>query len=164
MRNACGTNWRLIMGKVESILSQKTGQDAIIEIDDLLSGIYYSNPEQLTQAEKNIVYIEELEREINNGGFSQFFYNSAGNIAHELIAALEKVGSIFILGLVKSAVSEFPDGIVPRDSVKRQKLLKQIEDKSSDKWEKLDQQFYKYEEDIYSMLIEYIKSNIKDFE
>lgn len=60
-------------GKVKKILEEKSGEEAIMTIDNLLSPIFYSKPEKLSKEEKTIVYIEELEREVNNGGFSQFF-------------------------------------------------------------------------------------------
>ena len=36
--------------------------------------------------------IEDLEAEINNGGFHQYFYNSAGDNTAETIQALETIG------------------------------------------------------------------------
>jgi hypothetical protein len=41
----------------------------------------------LSQAEQTIYCLDALEREVNNGGFSQFFLNSSGDTA---LAAREK--------------------------------------------------------------------------
>jgi adenosylmethionine-8-amino-7-oxononanoate aminotransferase len=90
--------------KIVKILKVKSGQDAIIEIDNILSKIFYSNPDKLTNSEKNIVYIEELEREINNGGFNQYFFNSSGNYATETINALKLIVSKIFLQLLEEAV------------------------------------------------------------
>jgi hypothetical protein len=147
--------------KIEEILNKKTGQDAIIEIDDILSQIFYSNPDVLTQCEKNIVFIEELEREVNNGGFSQYFYNSSGDYAMETITALKTVKSKIFLELLNNAVKKFPDGTVPKDRDERDELLETMEDDSV--WDSLDESFYQYEEDIYSLMIDYIKNNMKEF-
>ena len=37
--------------------------------------------------------VDELEAEINNGGFDQYFFNSAGDKAAEAINALEAIGA-----------------------------------------------------------------------
>ena len=37
--------------------------------------------------------IEALEAEVNNGGFDQYFYNSAGDNTAETIQALETIGA-----------------------------------------------------------------------
>jgi hypothetical protein len=148
--------------KTEEILKNKSGQDAIIEMDDLLSPIFYDNPDKLTKCEKNIVYIEELEREINNGGFNQYFFNSSGDFAMEAINALKIIGSKIFLEILQEAVNKFPDKIVPKDRYERQELLKKI-DKNIELWEELDNRFYKYEEDIYGLMIKYIHKNINEF-
>ena len=153
----------LFGGKVKNILKNKNGQDAIIEIDNLLSPIFYSNPEKLSSKEQQIVLIEELEREINNGGFNQFFYNSAGDYAHETIAALREVKSVKFLKTMESAVSLFPDSKVPRNRNEREKILERIENDANPEWDRLDSEFLEYDEDIYSLLIDFIQKNIKDF-
>jgi hypothetical protein len=149
--------------KVESILKNKSGQKAIIEIDNLLTPIFYSKPVKLSDCEKNIVYIEELEREVNNGGFKQFFYNSAGDYTFEIINALKLIGSKIFLGLLEKAIKEFPESNVTKDRDKRQEILGNIEEKANIVWEELDNQFFKYEENIYKLLIDYIMKNIKEF-
>ncbi|OQA19787.1 MAG: hypothetical protein BWY63_01649 [Chloroflexi bacterium ADurb.Bin360] len=149
--------------KVKKILKEASGQDAIMAIDNLLSPVFYSNPEKLSEEERNIVYIEELEREVNNGGFSQFFFNSSGDYTEELIQALKKIGSTKFLQLVESAVAEFPNSHVPKDRSERQEILDSIEDRADPVWDALDAEFYKYEEDIYALMLAYISNNIGKF-
>jgi hypothetical protein len=144
----------------KKILENKSGQDAIIEIDDLLTSVFYDTPDKLTECEKNIVYIEELEREVNNGGFNQYFFNSSGDFAIETINALKVIGSKIFLEILQEAVNKFPGRIVPKDRYKRQELLEGI---NIDLWEELDNRFYKYGEDIYDLMIKYINQNINEF-
>ena len=149
--------------KIEKIIKNKSGQDAIIEIDIILSDIFYKNPEKLSIHEKNIVYIEEFEREVNNGGFSQYFSNSSGNNALETLNALNLINSKIFKKILENAIDKFPNRIVPKDRDEREELLMDIENNNADLWDELDNEFYEYEEDIYILLIEYIKNNIKDF-
>jgi hypothetical protein len=153
----------LLGKKIDKIINNKNKEDAIIEIDNLLTPIFYKNVEKLTLCEKNIVYIEELEREVNNGGFSQYFFNSSGDFAKETLNALNTIGSKIFLEILESAVNNFPDGIVPIDRDERQEILAELEEKDEELWEEMDNKFYKYEEDIYELMIEYIKENINDF-
>jgi len=152
----------LLGKKIEKILKNKTGQDAIIEIDNLLTKIFYENPSKLSLPEKNIVYIEELEHEINNGGFNQYFSNSSGDNSNETLEALKIIKSKVFYDILKNAIDKFPNGVVPKDRGERENIVTKI-DKEVELWNYLDNEFYKYEEDIYKLMVEYIKNNIKDF-
>jgi len=153
----------LFGGKVEGILKKKSGQDAMIDIDNLLAPIFYKKPDSLSLPEKNICYIEDLEREINNGGFDQFFYNSSGDNTEETISALREIGSVKFLGILEAASRQFPDAKVPKDRDERFRVMEQIRDKAAPVWDNLDTEFYKYEEDIYGLLMGYLREHIKDF-
>ena len=149
--------------KIEKILKTETGQAAIMKIDEILSKEFYTDPSKLSEQEKNIVYIEEMEREVNNGGFNQFFFNTSGDYTNELINSLKEIKSKIFLKIVEEAIMEFPGGIVPSNSDERQKILEEIQERSENKWEKLTQDFFKYEEDLYSLMIKYINENIEKF-
>lgn len=149
--------------KIEKILQNKSGQDAIMDIDNLLTTIFYKDPHKLSEPEKNIVFIEMLEREVNNGGFDQFFDNSSGDHTQEIRNALKLIGSKRFLDIFEQAIAVFPDGNAPKDWDKRHEVLEPILDDAWPVWEKLDKEFCKYEEDIYTLMIDYIKKNIKDF-
>jgi hypothetical protein len=49
-----------------------------------------------------------LEAEGNNGGFDQFFYNSAGDNTAETIRALETIGAVTVSDILKRAAAKFP--------------------------------------------------------
>lgn len=149
--------------RVKKILKDKSGEKAIMAIDNLLTPIFYSHPDKLTEEEKTIVYIEELEREVNNGGFSQFFFNTSGNFTEEIIRALRIIGSTKFTEIVEKAITQFPNSYVPKDRTERQNILERIENEADPVWEKLDAEFYTYEEDIYALMQNYILANIKRF-
>jgi hypothetical protein len=149
--------------KVQDILKKQAGEKAIMAIDNLLTPIFYSNPQKLTEEEKVIVYIEELEREVNNGGFSQFFFNSSGDYADEVIQSLRIIGSTRFLSLMESAIAQFPNSLAPKDTKERRELLKQIGDKADPIWNNLDSEFYLYDENIYALMRTYMTNHIKKF-
>ena len=65
--------------------------------------------------EELVDLIGALEREVNNGGFHQYFYNSAGDRTAETIQALEIVGAFRMADIVKRAAQMFPSGMPPKD-------------------------------------------------
>jgi hypothetical protein len=149
--------------RIEKILRNKTGQVAIIEITNLLTHYFLKNPEKLTLPERNIVYIIFLEMDINNDGFSGYFLGYASNYTKETLDALKIIGSKIFLKIFEDAINRFHDGIVPIDRFEREEIVLELLEKKEDLWEDLDIEFYKYEEDIYSLMIDYIKRNINDF-
>src|SRR5208283_2606014 len=46
----------------------------------------------LTEAERVVMAIEAMEREVNNGGYEQFFVNSSKHFAPHIVQALQTIG------------------------------------------------------------------------
>ena len=101
--------------------------------------------------------IEALEGEVNNGGFHQYFYNSAGDHAMETIQALETIGALAMAGIVKRAADKFPGGTPPKDRFIRQDLLSQ-NFSDEDVFEELDREFFGYPDDLTVLLAKYRSS------
>jgi hypothetical protein len=64
---------------------------------------------------------------------------------------------------LQQAINEFTGGSVPRDRAARLELIEQIKGKAADVWDQLDEQFYKKEEDLDQLNIEYIRQNKEEF-
>ena len=99
--------------------------------------------------------IEVLEGEVNNGGFHQFFYNSAGDETAEIIQALEAIGALKIAVIVRRAAGKFPGGMPPKDRFVRQDLLLDRVAPDSGVFNDLDQEFYAYPDDLSGLLDKY---------
>lgn len=150
---------------IEEILKIEDPTKAIIELDTKLNEIsdYGNNIEALSDAEKVVLFVENLEREVNNGGFNQFFFNSSGDYANETLTALKLIGANKTVEIVSRAYSEWPDSNILRDRFQRQKVLSKIEAKSNAIWNNCDSLFYEYEDDITSLLLIYVKANKNEF-
>jgi len=148
-------------GKIRRIIRRETGQNAIIQVIDVLLPIYQKKPGNLTGCERNIMYIYELESEVNNGGFDQYFYNSPGSNVNETIKALESVESKIFLQILIEARNKFPDGDVPKNQNERQEILLNMREDNS--WDELECLFYKYEENLSDLQVKYISKNIENF-
>jgi uncharacterized protein DUF4375 len=63
--------------------------------------------EKLSRPEQVIACLTEVEMEVNNGGFDQFYWNSPGDRAREAVAALEELGAQHTATLLKDANGAF---------------------------------------------------------
>lgn len=96
----------------------------------------------LTEPERVFLCVWSLEAEVNNGGFSQFFENSAGDYASATAAALRSVGAPEMAALVERAMAPFgPEG-PPADRGQRQKALNALPASARELWGELDKEFY----------------------
>lgn len=154
---------RFKSNKILNILNEKDGQQAIIEIWDIIDKAYMESPNELTKYELNFYLIETFIMEIHSGGFDSFFVNSYGDLTNETLVALKEVGSCTFKNIFEKAIAQFPNNIVPKNINERLKIMEQIRDTVDEIWDMLDNECYKYEEDIDELLIKYIKNNIEYF-
>src|SRR4051812_1516732 len=72
------------------------------------------------------VYVATLFiREVDNGGLHQFFFNSSGQYAEEVVRGLRLLGLDEEGDLLERSFSIFPQGRVPHDWRDRRRLLDQ---------------------------------------
>jgi hypothetical protein len=111
--------------------------DEILAIDDptqfaiALSDHVYgregpAGPSGLTEAEQSVYCIAGLEREVNNGGFAQFFINSTGDHARETVAALRRIGADRTAGLLERAMAPFGAAGPSRDEQERRREVEKV--------------------------------------
>lgn len=146
---------------IDSLLKRTDTVQILIAINDYITNQFDINgkPEQLSTEQINFHLIEELEMEVNNGGFSQYFYNSGGDYAHETLDALMAIKAFETHKLLQAAINEFPAQKAEKDRLKRQNVLAKIEDNASKTWDILDQKFYKYVDNLDSLKMAYISNN-----
>ncbi|MBV1908474.1 MAG: DMP19 family protein [Kangiellaceae bacterium] len=112
--------------------------------------------DSLSEEDQIIFSVWWLEAEVNNGGFHQVFWNSAGNYANQTLSALEKVGADKNAALLKSAMDIVFGGVAPVERDARQLLLEQDEERKYEELSELDTEFYKYEENFHKLINEFI--------
>ncbi len=160
---------RIIQSKapldLESLLNSKDINSSIIEFDNLIGDrcSYGDDIDELIASQKTFYLNQNIEREINNGGFKQYFINSSGDFAQETVESLEKIGATKTAAILTKAIEQFPNKFVPKDYNKRMELVEQVEENANVKWEELDNLFYNYEDDLNQLNIEFIKRNKEDF-
>lgn len=116
-----------------------------------------------TQAERFVYAIEGMQREVNNGGWNQFFFNSSGALAFDLVPALQAVGSTKNLSIAERAVKVFGKPASLGEEDRAQHLVKITKDGEISPWDGLDDEFYQAPEDLEAMIIEFIARNPAEF-
>lgn len=151
---------------LDSVLKIERRDMIVMEIDSYLNekSEYGEKIEKLNSSQQMFLFVENLEREINNGGFNQFYFNSSGDFSQETINALLVIGAKKTAKIVNKANSEFQNGNVPKDRTERQSELERIEEKAEDNWNKCDSEFYEYQDDLTELLIAFVIRNKTDFE
>jgi hypothetical protein len=96
--------------------------------------------DQLSFAERVFGLIWELESEVNNGGFHQYFWNSTGVLAPDVVDALHAVG----------AVRTWSDDDARKAAITSLSLAVR------EKLNELDQAFYASPDDLTELLYRYV--------
>lgn len=112
-----------------------------------------SNPER-------VFYITQtLEIEVNNGGFSQFFYNSSVDFTNELIGAFSEIGAWATVAICQKAIAVF-DREIPVDRDAREEMLDELErDEIDEILDECDKAFYEYVDDLNALNYAYVMKN-----
>lgn len=97
--------------------------------------------ELLSEPRRVVLLVDELESEVNNGGFDQFYLNSSGDGAYALPSALRALGHSAAAALAERANSQFPSGPA-RHRAKRLAQMDDLPDPDSEMWSRLDSEFY----------------------
>lgn len=150
---------------LEMLLSSNDKNSSIIELDDFISELcsYGDEMDKLTEPQKYFYYNQVLEREINNGGFNQYFINSSGDFAHETLLSLRAIGANTTADILQTAIDQFPDKKVPADRDERIIIVESIEEIANQVWEELDQKYFEYQDDLNSLNLKYVLQHKTDF-
>jgi hypothetical protein len=111
----------------------------------------------LTKEERIVLAVRALDREVNNGGYDQFFRNSSKRFAPEIVQSLARIGcrrtakisqrAIVALGVARLTVARI-DGAMRKTNEERTREL-----------ERCDELFYGTPQGIPRRLFAFIKSN-----
>lgn len=153
---------------INGIWEIKEKEDFVIEMMQYVTEEceYGDKLENLNEAQKVFYITQTLEMEVNNGGFSQYFFNSSGNLGNEIVVSFEKIGAMKTAEICKKAISVFPDDF-PTDWGKRQEILTPDDEKEEESIEaflnECDDAFFEYEDDLMELNYQFIIENKESF-
>ncbi len=150
--------------RINEIWEISEPSDFIIELSLYLAEKcdYGNQIEKLNKAQKVLYVTYELEAEVNNGGFSQYFYNSSGNLSNELVPSFKAIGAERTAEICQKAVSVFGDS-VPVDRNEREECYDKMGDDVSELLSECDHEFYEYEDDIMELQYKFVMENQDSF-
>ncbi|HEY0997113.1 MAG TPA: DMP19 family protein [Gemmatimonadaceae bacterium] len=102
----------------------------------------------LTDDERVVLCLGEMEAEVNNGGWEQYFLNSSGDHAHDTLRALQAVGATVAAEILQSAMKVFGKGGPPADRGAREALLGGLTAKQRATLDRLSSRYYAQAEPI----------------
>jgi hypothetical protein len=113
--------------------------------------------DDLTEEEIIILAIEALEREVNNGGYGQFFVNSSREYIPIIVHALLRVGCDKTAEITTSAIAAAGfQGLAPMALAEALDAYRATDDRELDEY---DQLYYRAGENIGGDLIAFVKTN-----
>lgn len=107
----------------------------------------------LTVAEKHILAIEQLDAEVNNGGFAQYYFNSSGDHWQDAHDGLAAIGAERRQRLMLATIETFGDVKPAADRNTRTSQLSKIVRKKEDPFNEQDSAWYKIEDENLDRLI-----------
>jgi hypothetical protein len=107
--------------------------------------------------------IWEVESEVNNGGFAQYFLNSSAESAWFLVEALETVGAPKTAAICKRAIeAAFPTGL-PHSVEAIRLAAASFPDEVLAALEPLDNDFFSYPHSLTNLLFSYVSMHPEEF-
>ncbi|MCM0665840.1 DMP19 family protein [Flavobacterium tyrosinilyticum] len=151
-----GTKDTELLEKVWNNISSKLSTDYEKEYESVL---------KLSKSEQAIYIIWNLEGEINNGGFNQYYFNSSGQFADLVPDALKLIHANKFADLVVKANNIYKKeykNITKHQDGTLEGFSKSYDDNPLNK---LDDEFYDLykTEKLENLLIEYIRQNKSEF-
>jgi hypothetical protein len=126
-----------------------------------LSKFNASHFEALGEIEKILVTIWGMEAEVNNGGFTQYYFNGAGDQAFFAPVALATIGAHRMAAIASQANAVFGPAGPPRSRSERQSRLAQITATEENVWSACDRAFQDYPDNLQLLLEEFLHMRSK---
>jgi hypothetical protein len=114
---------------------------------------------ELSPPERVFRAIWELEAEVNNGGFHQYFSNSTGSLVPYAADALRAIGATTMSGIVEQAVESVGHDIAWSDDAARKAALAALAPGAVAKLGECDQAFFAYPDDLTALLYKFVSEH-----
>lgn len=150
--------------EIQAALDVADETDSFLQITDVIyEKANDSGYGALNEAEKTVFCIDQLLREMENGGFVQFIHHEAGALTEDTLEALERIKAKVSYELLDHLIDLFENRDVPADEDDRINAFDQIESEHADEIASLDDRFYDSGENLVEMTLRYVQKNLRDF-
>ncbi len=138
-----GAPWNLDHERISAMSDEEIEWEIVERVVERMGGDYEPAVVlSLPEGVRAVYATWEVESEVNNGGFDQYFGNTDGALAGEAIAGYRQFGTPRFASLVEEAVAARDD---------------------PDALSRLDDQFYELDEPVQDLRIRFIRDNPLSF-
>jgi hypothetical protein len=113
----------------------------------------------LTATEMTVFSMWDLISEVENGGFTQYFFNSSGDRAREARAALHAIGASETAAIFDGAVARLGAGVLSPDRDVRCEHLRELDESDWLACEPDDDAFCRQPEPLWKLLADYCRAH-----
>jgi Domain of unknown function (DUF4375) len=114
-------------------------------------------PTDISPPEHVVLVVEALEREVNNGGYNQFFLNEP-EYAHDIVSALTQIGCAETARITRDATEVL--GLRPDWTTEQiQAASADMPEDADERLGQLDDEFFAYPDPIEDRLLAFIRDN-----
>lgn len=118
---------------------------------------HHGGRESLTAEERVVLAVEALEREVNNGGYDQFFVNSSREFAPIIVDALRRIGCKKTATITQKAIEALDTPDLGSDAIEN--VICARDEKRGAKLRRCDDSYHQSAEPIAERLFAFIKAN-----
>jgi hypothetical protein len=111
----------------------------------------------LTDEERIVLAVEAMEREVNNGGYNQFFTNSSREFAPTIVDSLQRIGCKKTANITQRAIKAL--GVLDLTAEAVDIVMASDDEQRLAKLNRCDDAYYKNAEPIAERLFAFIKAN-----
>lgn len=111
----------------------------------------------LSKEERTVLAVRALDREVNNGGYDQFFRNSSKKFAPEIVQSLTRIGCRRTAKITQRAIKALHSR--PLTLVRIKMAMRKTNEDRDRELERCDELFYGTPQGIPSRLYAFIKAN-----
>jgi Domain of unknown function (DUF4375) len=112
--------------------------------------------DKLTAEERIVLAVEALEREVNNGGYDQFFVNSPSS-ASGIVAALQRIGCVKTASITQNAIETLGATDLTEEGIEA--AVYSVTSERGERFKSCDDAYYQSAEPIADRLFALIKEN-----
>jgi hypothetical protein len=144
-------------------------EQALIDfiLDEKVRNDYENEYSIINSLPKGLIYLYatwHLEAEVNNGGFNQYYFNSAGMFSKEALEGCKYFGAIKLSKIVEESIAIYKKEKIKLDEAMEKGTIEAFSETYEDtEFNKLDDEFYNLDENLGELRIGYIRENSSEF-
>ena len=146
-------------------LGQLLSLEGEYRIDSLLAAVEQAisqkaarqGDQSLSVEERVVLAVEALQREVNNGGYDQFFVNSSREYAPMIVDALARIGCPKTCEITRNALDAL--GLAELDEESIEAAMDADGDERDEELARCDDAYYQSGEDLDAALFAFVKAN-----